>query len=199
MTPSAVARCPAISDRQQRCLWSGEHPGVDHRWDRDNSAVAHPALALRPATLEDRHRIYKWRNAPDVRAVSFDEEPVAWATHIAWYNQALADRRLFVITFGGPGYDPIGTLRLDRHGVLGYVSIILDEKVRGRGLATPAILMLDDEAQVLKHERHSTFNCRALVALIKVPNSRSHGAFIRAGYRAAFHDGFITMMVKTCP
>ena len=195
MTPTQIPRCPAISDRQQRCLWVGEHPGVDHRWDRDKSAVAHPALDLRRADSDDRHRVWAWRNAPDVRAVSFDEKPIAWPNHVKWYDRTLGDRSraIFIVTFGGEGYEPVGVLRLDVQGPLGYVSIILDEKVRGRGLATPVLLLLDDEIT-----RRSVPVPHALVALIKAPNPRSHGAFVRAEYQLAYHDERLTMLVKPC-
>lgn len=182
--------CLAVSETQARCLWqSSQHPGSEHRWGPDGSAVADLPLGLRRATYEDRYYIWAWRNAPDVRAVSLDPNPIPWAAHLRWYERRLLDSPVSLFVVMRSDGERIGTLRLDRHGPLGYVSIILDPGMRGRRLATPALQLLD--APVISGD------CLALLALIKVPNPRSHGAFIRAGYTCGFHDGAITLMVKS--
>lgn len=53
---------------------------------------------LRPATDDDRDRLLRWRNHPQVREMSLTQHEIDADEHAAWWRRALADptRQVFV-------------------------------------------------------------------------------------------------------
>ena len=97
------------------------------------------SLALRPAGEADCELLFEWVNTPEARAVALaGAEPITHDTHVAWYQQRLADVgcRIWIIERGA---SPLGTVRLqqDDHGAV--ISIFVIKSARGRGVAAWAI------------------------------------------------------------
>ena len=55
-------------------------------------------VRLRPATIEDAQRLFEWRNDPQTRAQSLQQQPVAWESHLAWLQASLRNpnRQLYI-------------------------------------------------------------------------------------------------------
>jgi RimJ/RimL family protein N-acetyltransferase len=134
-----------------------------------------PTLVLRPAGISDARLLWEWRNDPVVRANSFQSEPVAWKTHLAWLTRKLASPncRLWIAECGGL---PVGQVRYDRDGALAEVSLSVAAPFRGRGLGAA---LLACSAPCAGRD----LQVRRLVAFIKPGNLPSIRAFERAGFR----------------
>jgi UDP-2,4-diacetamido-2,4,6-trideoxy-beta-L-altropyranose hydrolase len=141
------------------------------------SEPAPPTLVLRPAGISDARLLWEWRNDPLVRANSFQSEPVAWETHLAWLQRKLAspDCRLWIAECEGR---PVGQVRYDRDGALAEVSLSVAAPCRGRGLGAA---LLARSAPCAARD----LQVRRLVAFIKPGNLPSRRAFERAGFRPA--------------
>jgi RimJ/RimL family protein N-acetyltransferase len=131
-------------------------------------------IALRRATAADADRLLEWRNDPATRAASFSTGEVDRDTHLAWLERRLADPMtvLNVLTVDG---EPAGQLRLElAPDGSAEVSIGLAPAVRGRGLAAPALGLIEPLAR--EH------GAGRLIAKVRPTNEPSLRAFRRAGY-----------------
>jgi RimJ/RimL family protein N-acetyltransferase len=68
---------------------------------------------LRRATEADAELLLEWRNDPDTRSASFEQQPIGIEEHRAWLGRRLADPDcvLLVVELDGT---PSGSMRLDR-------------------------------------------------------------------------------------
>jgi len=48
-------------------------------------------LKLREVSDKDCMLIWEWSNNPDVRAVSFSQEPIPYEDHVKWFKSKLND------------------------------------------------------------------------------------------------------------
>ena len=130
------------------------------------------ALAIRPATPDDGEKIWRWRNAPDVRLASLEGKEITLPDHLDWFGKALVDpdREILVAEYAGK---PIGMVRFDKAGDAATVSILLDAEYRGRGLAGPVLSI----AIVF-----SRFSSARLRAQVKQDNSASLALFLSLGF-----------------
>lgn len=146
-------------------------------------------VRLRAARLDDCARVWTWRNDPDTRRVSFDQAPIPFDTHEAWFRASLGrpDRRLYVILVEGSDG---GTARLDVAGGEAEVSINLAPECRGRGIGPAALERLADTA-------FGELGLGRLVARIKVDNAVSLAAFEQAGF-ARVAEGPAVVLARDC-
>jgi RimJ/RimL family protein N-acetyltransferase len=58
---------------------------------------------LRPATEDDAEMVLRWRNHPDVRAMSLGTDEIALEDHLRWWSAMLVDpdRRALIYEVGG--------------------------------------------------------------------------------------------------
>ena len=146
--------------------------------DEPGVIAAPGGIDLRPARPDDARRLFDWANDPTTRAASFDREPIAWPTHVAWLAAVLGDpdRRLWIAEEAGV---PVGQLRVDRTpDGLGVVSIGLAPGVRGRGVGR-AVLGMGLAAAV---RELGIGRARAIVMASNIPSRR---LFEEAGFVAA--------------
>jgi len=139
------------------------------------AACAPEAARLRPATLDDAERLFRWRCDPATHRYSFGAPP-SWDDHLGWLRDRLADTRsdLRILLAGDR---PAGTVRLDRRdrrawGPLCEVSITIAPDCRGRGLGKAAL------ALVRRLEP-----AWPLIARVKADNRASRRLFLAAGYQ----------------
>lgn len=90
-------------------------------------------MRLRPWNSADCARIYEIANDPDVRRASFSTAVIPYASHIQWFERALAEERPYhIIDVGGA---VAGYVRFDGE----EITIALAKEYRGKGLAVQAI------------------------------------------------------------
>ena len=129
------------------------------------------AVELRPATLADGKTLWRWRNAPEVRAASLNNDEIALASHLEWFSDALGDptRQILIIMCSDA---PVGMIRLDQDGEYATVNILIDKAHRGTGIAKTALTEALDQ--------HSANHFRALV---KPQNTASLALFRAVGFK----------------
>jgi UDP-4-amino-4,6-dideoxy-N-acetyl-beta-L-altrosamine N-acetyltransferase len=102
---------------------------------------------LRDATADDLEAIRRWRNHPDVRAVSFTTHEIGADEHLSWWRAASADpsRRILVYErFGVPsGVVTLADLRAGVDATWGFYLDIAGLEERGELL--PAWLEIERE------------------------------------------------------
>ncbi|HJU66310.1 MAG TPA: GNAT family N-acetyltransferase [Gemmatimonadaceae bacterium] len=140
-------------------------------------------IRLRPATADDRERLWHWRNDPATREASLNTAPVPFDAHALWFERQLGTPSvaLFIIELGAERV-PCGQLRLVHlDGDDALVSIGVAAECRGRGVATAAL------QQVMASPPRPPWAQR-LIAVIKLDNAPSRTAFERAGFRGPSQD-----------
>jgi UDP-2,4-diacetamido-2,4,6-trideoxy-beta-L-altropyranose hydrolase len=134
-------------------------------------------LRLRSATAADCELVWRWANQPEVRARSFNSEPIAWDSHVAWFGKKLQDPgcQIFI---GINGEDsPVGLVRFDACGPDAVeIGVSVSDEFRGQGLG--AILLQSAVAELLR-----TTTTSIVYALIKPDNQASVRIFEKVGFR----------------
>ncbi|WP_164512304.1 GNAT family N-acetyltransferase [Oceaniglobus ichthyenteri] len=143
-------------------------------------------ITLRPATADDSALLLDLRNAPDVRAVSMDSNPIDTATHQAWFDAALANPSRTILIIQKDGAD-LGMVRFDRNETAVEVSIALAQMARGRGIGRAALKMALETCPV----KNLPF-----VARIKPENAASLALFQQSGFSAT-SDPFVYICPRT--
>ena len=98
------------------------------------------ALILRPATLADAEMLLAWRNDPQTRSASHNEDEIPLTAHLVWLNQLLAnpERRLLIAELDGA---PVGSVRADRDGGgVTELSWTVAPTARGKGLGREMVI-----------------------------------------------------------
>jgi UDP-2,4-diacetamido-2,4,6-trideoxy-beta-L-altropyranose hydrolase len=107
-------------------------------------------MKLRPATPTDCDRYFEWANDPEVRANSFNQEPIPYDVHVRWFYRKLETKdQLWVATKTESGtnhlnqfgdececdHKPVGQIRLQQeqdHTEIHY-SIAKEHRQQGNG------------------------------------------------------------------
>lgn len=144
-------------------------------------------LLLRPATAADADLLLEWRNDPTTRAASFSSAEVPRADHIRWLERKLVDPdcALLIVEEGG---EPVGQVRLERHGETAEVHIALAPEARGRSVGRRALRAAVAEAPAL-------LGVRRVRARVKRENEGSRSAFAAAGFRVAADEEDVIELV----
>jgi RimJ/RimL family protein N-acetyltransferase len=139
-------------------------------------------LSLRPATAGDSERLLEWRNDPQTRTMAVVQAAVARAAHERWLTVRLGDADTLLTIVEQDG-EPVGTVRLDRHGPdEAELSITIAPTARGRGLARPAIEL------GVEHARRE-WGVARVTARIRPENAASLRAFAAAGFETVRTGG----------
>lgn len=129
-------------------------------------------MIVRKATQDDALDILSWRNDPQTRALSRNQDEVQRAPHLEWFGKALVDPRLTLL-IGEVDGEKVGMVRFD-HGDETEVSININPASRSRGhgyaLLTEAMKLVPGDVW----------------AEIKEENAASLRLFERAGFE---HQG----------
>jgi UDP-2,4-diacetamido-2,4,6-trideoxy-beta-L-altropyranose hydrolase len=131
-------------------------------------------IVLRPARRDDEGYVWEVNNDPTVRRSSIKTEPIAYQSHVHWFEDKLnsPDTKLLIAT---DGTVPVGVLRLDRHGREARISLALESDHRGRGIGTEAIRLATQQGI-------EQWDLSRITALVRPENVASLKAFQRAGY-----------------
>lgn len=131
-------------------------------------------MNLRPATMDDAARLWRWANDPDVRAASFSTDLITRDEHRTWLAHRLEWGAFYIAEING---EPIGYARVDHYGPrTGALSVSVDKKHRGKGLGRQLIAAAAARAVT---ELDGIDHIRAEV---KAGNEGSLAAFRYAGF-----------------
>ncbi|HDU8578783.1 TPA: UDP-2,4-diacetamido-2,4,6-trideoxy-beta-L-altropyranose hydrolase [Vibrio diabolicus] len=102
-------------------------------------------LSLKPASQEDIALIYDWQCHPETRKYALTPEVPTWDEHQAWMFKKLKSASDYFYMIVNRGDDnKVGAVRLDRIEAGHYlVSIFLDPKSYGKGIAFKALTIVD--------------------------------------------------------
>lgn len=125
---------------------------------------------------KDRKQIYQWSNAPEVRAISFNTEPIKWADHCKWFAKKLKDPKCLFFKIKWLNHS-IGQIRFELNGRTANISVSLGRKYRGQGLGTQAIRLSTKKIFNLVPRIFS------VDAFVRGENKSSVNAFLKAGFK----------------
>lgn len=131
-------------------------------------------MRVRLAEFDDCNDILEWRNDKVSREMSLDGGVVAYSTHKNWFDIKLDDKQC-ILAIGVEGEDKVGVVRYDLDVDKISVSINLNPKMRGKGLAEK--LLTETENLI-----PNSWRPLKLLAEIKAENSASVKVFERGGY-----------------
>ena len=133
-------------------------------------------LELRQAESADAELLLTWANDPYVRAMAFSKAPIAWATHLAWFEQKRQDASTDIWICEQFG-QAVGQCRLNAiTPLIGEIHLNLNPACRGLGLAA-AMIAKACQASIARHQ------WQEIHAVVKLSNHASLRAFIRAGFQ----------------
>lgn len=133
-------------------------------------------IETRPAKFSDARDLFDWRNDFETRAMSVNQSPLSWDSHVKWLENTIADkdRWLLVSEIGDLG--KIGSCRFDNVASehLAYVSLMINPKFRGSGFGLKVL-----ESSLDFYFESCEFD---VIAKIREGNLRSVSTFTRAGF-----------------
>ena len=133
-------------------------------------------LVLRPATESDQGLLLEWRNEPETRRQSLQQDPVSPDQHAQWFRDRLAcpaDCRIYIAEMDGA---PLGQARVELTGAgRGEISVAVAAGFRGRGLGRSLIVRATERAA-------AELGVHSVAAVVKSGNVASLRAFEAAGY-----------------
>jgi UDP-2,4-diacetamido-2,4,6-trideoxy-beta-L-altropyranose hydrolase len=172
---TAVQTLLIDKSKRERFTFVGQRVFVDgFGVDRIVPYLKYPLLHFRPANSDDCRTIWEWANDPVTRRMSFSSEPIAWETHVQWFEHRLKDASCLFLIGEDQSGTPIGQVRYE--GEKPYevtISVSIAPEFRGRGYGEAMIALSIDE--LLPHPK-------LIHAYIKPDNLASIRAFEKAGF-----------------
>jgi len=132
-------------------------------------------LKLREVCDKDCRLIWEWSNDPDVRAVSFCQEPIPYQDHVKWFRSKLKDIDCYFYIAEDINQKPVGQVRYDLEGNEATISVSLDRKFRGKGYGTFLIRLASQKLFVVA-------DVDVIHAYVRRGNQASVKAFKKAGF-----------------
>lgn len=136
-------------------------------------------VKLRVANKNDCELLFKWANDRTVRQNSFNTQDISFDTHIKWFNSKIDDQNtiIFIITIEDKD---VGQIRIDIQDNIGTINYSIDNKYRGRGIGTKALVIIKEIMKDIK-----------IVGYVKKDNIASIKAFEKAGYEKKEYEEYI--------
>lgn len=141
------------------------------------TALGESSLRMRSATPDDLMMIWKWRNEPQTRAVSFNPAWIPLDEHKQWFSRNLADPLSRILIATDLDGSPVGEVRFSLQGDEAEISVILDPHYRGKGMGR---YLINSGARYL----FETTGILRIHSYIKCENKISWKAFLSAGFRS---------------
>lgn len=139
-------------------------------------ALACHGLQFRLVQKSDCRQVFGWINDPDVRLQSFQQSPIPLEEHKNWFFSVFSNPNMVYYIALDKNDNPVGQARFDIDGQEAVISILLDNKYRGRSMGVDLI-----RQTTKKFFNENSVN--TVTAYVKCSNIISYNAFIRAGYR----------------
>lgn len=135
-------------------------------------------LKIRSVTDEDCRLLWEWVNDPDVRASSFESDPIPWEEHVRWFRGKRVDPNCHIYVVLDQDNHPIGQVRFDIQSDSGaevIISIHIARDQRGRGYG-------EDALRLACEHFFKAARTQPIAAYIKPQNVASIRAFEKAGF-----------------
>jgi RimJ/RimL family protein N-acetyltransferase len=135
-------------------------------------------LSFRPATENDADLFFAWANDREARNNSYNQEPIAYVDHVAWFNRKINSGNCRFYVFHDEDGKPVGQVRIEKTGNPGQalISVSVDKDHRGKGYSTEMLRLASDD--FLADDASCT-----IVAYVFTSNEPSFRSFKSAGYR----------------
>lgn len=107
-------------------------------------------MTIRLATSEDSANVLRWRNHPQVRAVSLTQHVIGQDEHDAWFAKTLQDptRRVCVFEYGGRAAGVVSFFDIDEQAQSAWWGYYLDnDGLTERDELLPAWMQIQREAK----------------------------------------------------
>lgn len=133
-------------------------------------------IVLKPASDNDCKDLWLWRNHPVVRKNFFNDKPISWKEHKAWfYSKAKSpNAKIYIATLDEK---KIGVIRFETEETLIRVSFNLNPDFFNRNLGSK-IMKLGTEKMLCE------ISCaKPIIAEIKKENIAAQKVVSRAGYK----------------
>lgn len=107
------------------------------------------SYGLRLAERGDRFVLWEWANDPVTRQNSFNQQPIPWEDHVAWFTNKLQSERtrIWILEYLAL---PVGHIRYDRTDeATALISFTVAPGWRGRGLGTKMLRLTAETAMRL--------------------------------------------------
>jgi len=141
--------------------------------------VGYEGAMIRLAQAEDMEMVFRWRNSPEVMEQSSSQQTVGLDEHANWFMETIpGNRRLLWIIAPNAG-----TVRVDRHGERGTVSIYVLKEFQGQGKGTTSLISACREAFAHWDD------VMELQANIREENVRSISTFAACGFQRVHEAG----------
>lgn len=146
-------------------------------------------LLLRPAATTDCEALWRWRNDPATRSVSFQQDEISLDAHTRWFAECLGrpDRRIYIVVVNDLD---AGAVRLDLGRNEARVSINLAPERRGQGIGTRALRLLCREVS-------DSPELERLSAQVRPENHASRVTFERAGFSVVAEQEHLLLVRPT--
>ena len=133
-------------------------------------------INLRKAEIADANEIFEWRNHPDIRKSSFNQELLSWEEHEKWFMAKLKnpDTTAYMAYYGEK---KVGTIRFESKESVIKTSVMLNPDFLSKGFGSKVIKL--GVEKFIREKRPS----KSLIAEIKKDNVASAKAFKKAGYK----------------
>jgi UDP-2,4-diacetamido-2,4,6-trideoxy-beta-L-altropyranose hydrolase len=131
-------------------------------------------LTLTKPTEKETELYFRWANDEMVRQNSYETGKISYEDHVAWFKRKLISPDCFFYLFMMDN-DPAGQVRIENKEKETVIGISLDEKFRGKGLASEMLEMACSDFFV-------KFPNKTVNAYIKQENTASLATFKKAGF-----------------
>lgn len=141
--------------------------------------VMEEKIIVRTVERQDLGDLYNWRNHPDVRKHCFNEEPILWDEHKAWFDAKIADKNtvIYVACFGE---QKLGSLRFEKNNECIKVNVMLNPIFWGKGFGSK-LIKIGTARFAAEHNPQLP-----VVAEVKIDNIKSLKSFEKAGFEAQY-------------
>lgn len=133
-------------------------------------------LSFRRVTSSDVNLLFDWTNDPETRNNSFNNEPIPYEEHVAWFNHKINDANALLLLFYNPQNEPIGLVRFDHKKDHTIISISIDKDHRGKGHSTEMLKLACVEAK-------KSLLTEKILAYVHQRNQASNKSFMRSGFQ----------------
>ncbi len=145
-------------------------------------------LHLRKVEWRDKDILYTWRNDIAVRVASFHREKISLTDHKAWLVTKLEDPSCSMYILESKN-EPVGQVRIDRHGKEAYISYSICSGFRGQGYGKLMLELLENEVAE---------ESLVLVGQVKKDNVASQVIFQTLGYKEKEEEEFFEYRKTAC-
>ena len=94
-----------------------------------------PVITFRHADRKDMEALFAWRNSPESRKYSTNNQIIDWETHKNWFRKVLTSTD-HILLIGEIDQQPIGVLRFDINENTAEISIYMVPGLASKGFGT---------------------------------------------------------------